>query len=206
MNNISKLISKDTVIVFDLETTGFVPGINSILSIGAVAYQNGLEVSNFYAALKEFEGSECNEGCVQWWRDHREAWQSLRQIAEEPKEVMQRFYNWMLDLPKPHTLAANPSAMDAGLLFWYLHVYCGENAVERLVKRHRCFDIRTAISVLFAVPYSEAERYIAPSEWSEGLVITHNALDDAREQGTMLMNLLRASVGELEMNLEAVGA
>ena len=68
-----------------------------------------------------------------------------------------------------------------------------------LFKRNRALDIRTFIMALFAVPYSEAERSLVPKEWSEGFEITHNALDDAREQGTMLNHLLQACAGELEM-------
>jgi hypothetical protein len=80
-----------------------------------------------------------------------------------------------------------------------LNKFINEEAIQDLFKRNRALDIRTYISAMFGVPYSEAERSVVPPEWSEGHEITHNALDDAREQGTMLMNLMKASAGELEI-------
>jgi hypothetical protein len=130
---------------------------------------------------------------------HLSEWKRIRKESRDPQEVMTEFYDWVADLPKPHTLVANPACFDFSLLNWYLYTYCGENAVNDLFKRHRALDIRTFISAIFAVPYSEAERSLVPAEWSENCEITHNALDDAREQGTMLINLMRASVGELDI-------
>jgi DNA polymerase III epsilon subunit-like protein len=182
----------DTIISFDVESTGFIPGVHSIISLGAVAYINGEEHSHFYAAVKEFPGAKRLKSTMDWWKKHPEEAKRIAQQMEEPEDVFPRFYDWIMSLPVERVLAANPSAFDSALLWWYLHTYCGEEAIGQMFKRHRALDIRTYISALFAVPYSRAERSLVPNEWSENLTITHNALDDAREQGTMLINLIRA--------------
>lgn len=129
-------------------------------------------------------------------------WKHIRKDRRDPAVVMQEFYDWCIALPQPRILAANPSAFDSAFLFWYLNRFINEEAIHDLFKRNRALDIRTFIAALFAVPYSEAERSLVPKSWSEGFEITHNALDDAREQGTMLINLMKASAGELEMSAE----
>lgn len=194
-----RLLTKDTVISFDIETTGLVAGVHSMIALGAVAYRNGVEVGHFYGALKEWDGAERSQGTMDFWMKNLPEWKRIRKESRDTQTVVKEFYDWCIALPQPRILAANPSAFDSAFLFWYLHKFIGENGVQDLFKRNRALDIRTYISVLMAVPYSEAERSLVPKEWSEGFEITHNALDDAREQGTMLVHLMKAAAGELEM-------
>ena len=189
--------NQDTLVSFDLETTGFIPGVHSAISLGAVAYRDGVEIAHFYGAMKEFAGSQRNASTMDWWRKHKTEWMSIRAAQEEPDAVMPRFYQWCKALPGVLTLAANPACFDAGLLWWYLHQYVGEDVINELFKRHRALDIRTYIMAVFNVPYSQAERSLLPNHWSQNQYITHNALDDAREQATVLMNLMRANSGEI---------
>jgi DNA polymerase III alpha subunit (gram-positive type) len=194
-----RLLEKDTVVSFDIETTGLVAGVHSMIALGAVAYRGGKEIGHYCAALDEFDGAERSEGTMAFWMKNLPEWKRIRKERKNPAIVMKEFYDWCIALPQPRVLAANPSAFDSAFLFWYLYKFVGEDAVQDLFKRNRALDIRSYISALFAVPYSEAERSIVPKEWSEGFEITHNALDDAREQGTMLTYLLKASAGELDL-------
>ena len=194
-----KLITTDTIISFDIETTGLVGGTHSMVALGAVAYRDGKEVSDFYGCLKEWEGSERDKDTMLFWAKNRAGWDAMRKLARPPEEVMQEFYDWALALPAPRTLAAWPATFDSAFLFWYLNKFVGIDAVNTLFKQYRALDIRSYVSALFAVPYSEAERRILPPEWKEDLPYTHNALDDARQQGVTLMNILKASAGELEI-------
>jgi DNA polymerase III alpha subunit (gram-positive type) len=193
------LITKDTIISFDIETTGLVCGVHSMIALGAVAYRNGKEVNHFYGCLKEWEGSERNEDTMLFWQRNRAEWDRIRKESRPPEEVINNFITWAESLEAPRTLAAWPATFDSGFLFFYMHKFGGKDVVNRIFKQHRALDIRSFISAIFAVPYSEAERKILPKEWKENLPYTHNALDDARQQGVVLMNVLKASVGELEI-------
>jgi DNA polymerase III alpha subunit (gram-positive type) len=195
----NKVITKDTIISIDIETTGLTVGINSMIALGAVAYRNGVEIAHFYGALQEDPDTERSAGTMEFWQKNLAEWKRIRKEARPPADVMNEFVTWVDSLPGPHVLAGNPSAFDSGFIFHYLHKFVGEEVVGQLFKRSRALDIRTFIAALFGVPYSEAERTICPEEWTESLPYTHNALDDARNQGVLLMHLLKASVGELEM-------
>lgn len=187
---------KDTIISFDVETTGMIPGYHSVISIGAVAWRDGKEVGSFHGCMKEWNGSSRSEDTMLWWRKHKDEWMNIRSQQEEPKVVMNRFYDWCMTFPGERTLAANPACFDAALMWWYFHTYCGEDAITTAFKRHRALDIRTLIAAVFNVPYSEAERSLLPAHWAEKQFITHNALDDARQQGYVLHHLMRANAGE----------
>jgi hypothetical protein len=170
-----------------------------MIALGAVAYRGGKEIDHFYGSMLEWDGAERSQGTMEFWMKNLAEWKRIRKDSRDPATVIQEFYDWCIELPQPRVLAANPSAFDSAFLFWYLNKYINETAINDLFKRNRALDIRTYISAMFAVPYSEAERSLVPKEWSEGFEITHNALDDAHEQGTMLMNLMKASAGELEI-------
>lgn len=187
----------DTLISFDIETTGFIPGYHSIISLGAVAWKDGKEVSSFYGCMKEWNGSTRSNSTMNWWKkDHKDEWMAIRSQQEEPEEVMGRFYEWCMSFKGERTLAANPACFDTALLWWYLHTYVGEDAITQMFKRHRALDIRTYIAAVFNVPYSEAERSLLPAHWSEKQYITHNALDDARQQATVLNHLMKVNAGD----------
>ena len=134
-----------------------------------------------------------------FWSRNRAEWDRIRKASRPPEEVMQEFFEWASALQAPRTLAAWPATFDAAFLFWYLSKFVSSTAVNDLFKQYRALDIRSYVSALFAVPYSEAERRILPNEWKENLPYTHNALEDARQQGVTLMNILKASAGELEL-------
>lgn len=195
----NNLLTKDTIISFDIETTGLAAGIHSMIALGAVAYRNGKEIASFYGALQEWEGSERSKGTMEFWQKNKAEWDRIRKEARPPADVMKEFVAWVDALPSPKVLAANPVAFDSSFLFWYLSAYIDDEIVSKLFYRTRALDIRTYIAAMFGVPYSEAERSIVPQEWNESLPYTHNALDDARQQGVMLMNMLKANAGEMEM-------
>lgn len=187
---------KDTIISVDIETTGLAAGIHSMIALGAVAYRDGKEVSSFYASLKEWEGSTRSEDTMKFWGRNQTEWNKIQKEARDPQTVMEEFYNWVGSLPAPRVVAGNPAVFDCTFLYWYLSVFVGEEAVNKLFDRIRALDIRTYIAAFMGVPYSEAERKLIPNEWKENLPYTHNALDDARQQGVVLMNMLRANSGE----------
>ena len=130
---------------------------------------------------------------------NRAKWDAMRKEQRPPEEVMPEFYAWVNSLEGPHTLAGWPSCFDSSFLFWYLHTFVSSTAVQELFTQCRALDIRSYIAALLAIPYSEAERRILPEEWKENLPYTHEALNDARQQGVIFMNVLKANAGELEL-------
>jgi DNA polymerase III epsilon subunit-like protein len=95
----NRLLTKDTLIVFDVETTGLIAGYHSMIQLGAVAYRNGKEISHFVGSLKEVPGFARSEGTMQFWNQHLSGWKAIRATAEDPASVMKRFYEWAIELP-----------------------------------------------------------------------------------------------------------
>lgn len=191
----AKPLHTDTIISVDVETTGHIPGPYSMLSLGAVALVDGKEHSHFYAKLKELPKSRRQPSTMDFWKQFPKQWAEATSDQHEPAEVMNAFNDWIISLPGTvwtKVFAANPTSYDAGFIWYYMNRYVEEATMERAFKRFRVIDIRTVISDIFDVEYSKAGRDLIPPEWSEGQAITHNALEDAREQAAVLVNLLAA--------------
>jgi len=188
---------QDTLIIFDVETTGFIPGVHSVIALGAVSYRDGVEIGSFYGAMKEFKGSIRDAETMAFWKKNREEWDKIVAIQEEPSVVMNDFADWCADHEGPLTLAANPACFDAAWLWWYLYRYTGPDTVTQLFRRHHALDVRSYIAAVLNVPYSKAERKLLPPEWAEEHQYTHNALDDARQLGAVLKNLMKANANQL---------
>ena len=103
-----KILTKDTIISFDIQTTGLVAGTHSMIALGAAAYRNGIEINHFYSALKEFKGSERDADTMLFWQRNRKEWDQIRKDQRPAEDVMQEFYDWAMTLPEPRTFAANP--------------------------------------------------------------------------------------------------
>ena len=147
-----KLLTNDTIISIDIETTGLTAGIHSMIELGAVAYRNGKELSSFSGAMKEWQGSERSIETMRdfWMVKNRTVWDRIRKESRPPEDVMKEFGEWLDSLPGPLVLAGNPACFDSGFLFFYMHKFLGEKSVGKYFRRSRALDIRTFITALFA--------------------------------------------------------
>ncbi len=57
---------------------------------------------------------------------------------------------------------------------------------------HSALDMKTFAMVLLGKEYREASKRNMPKEWFDPLPHTHQALDDAVEQGALFCNMLAA--------------
>lgn len=183
-------MSSDTIISIDLETTGLVPGVHSILSLGAVSYIDRKEHSSFYQKIDEALFYR-DPAAMKFWEKHPDQYLEARKDPKDPFIVMGDFSKWVEKQPKPRILAANPAAADAGFLWYYLHTFCESGTIEKLFGRQRVLDIRSILSVVLNKDYSKSDRDAIPDSWSDGFKINHVAIDDAREQGAVLMHALK---------------
>jgi len=185
----------DTLVVLDWETTGLIPGPFSAISLGAVAVVNGAEHSEFYTNILELPGAKRQRSTMEFWSHHQERWNDTLVNPKPPAEAMGSFVEWILKLPgtnKTRVFAANPASFESCFLMYYLYRYLPEDYFAQAFNRVRVLDIRTMVAMLFGKDFSRAERSLIPAEWTEGLKITHNALDDAREQARVLVHLANA--------------
>ena len=85
-------------------------------------------------------------------------------------------------------MVGQPAAYDFMWIYWYLQSYCNESPFG-----HSALDAKTYAMALLKRPYRDCVKNALPKEWHDDLPHTHVAIDDAREQGAMFINMLRAN-------------
>lgn len=110
-------------IMVDVETDGPIPGDFSMLAIGAVVVEPGLDrtfktylrpISDRYEPEALAIGGFTREGCLTW--------------TEDPQEMMEDFAEWVdgLGITKPIFIADN-NGFDWSFVNWYFHHFVGRN-------------------------------------------------------------------------------
>lgn len=114
----------------DVEADGRIPGLSSMLSLGAVAFivdNTGYrQLSVFEKNLVELRGAEPDPKVMEWWKGFPDAWARCRANAEHPEIVMPAFLNWIKNLSEPSSIIAYPAAFDFMFIHWYLFSFTGE--------------------------------------------------------------------------------
>jgi len=171
----------------DVETNGAIPGIHAMLSLASVAFdEEGNERDSFTINLHELEGSCADEKTMRWWSDNSEAYAQTRQKCVPPDVAMTHYYDWLMGLKSYGKLVfiAYPVAFDFMWVSWYLHRFIGQSPLG-----HNGIDIRSYAMALFKKSYSDSGKEHYPREWFDNLTLTHRAIDDARMQGRMFINM-----------------
>ncbi len=178
----------------DIETDGFVPGVNSMLSFGSAAFSDeGELVDTFEANLARLPGAEQNPVTMEWWAQFPEAWEKTRRDPRAPETVMPEYVGWLRALPGKPAFVGYPATFDFPFIAWYLARFAGDNPFG-----FAAIDIKTyAMAVLRRRHFHASNKQTLPGRWFEpGLAHTHVALDDAIEQGYLFMNMRREHLAQ----------
>ena len=178
----------------DVETNGPCPGIHSMLQFGAVFFDYyGNEFDFAIFNLHEIEGGVADEDTMNWWMDQEKrnpgSWSSMREFCVTPTYAMQSFTDQVLK-HKNKTKASPvvvgyPSGFDFTWLYWYLHKYTGDSCVG-----FSALDMKSFAMARLGLDFRASTKRSFPKSWfSKDLPHTHNALDDAREQGHMFLKM-----------------
>lgn len=181
----------DSVYVsLDIETNGSYPIENSMLSLGAVAYDWRGEQGFFYRKIQPIPGSAPNAETMIWWQQFPDEWAEANKDPESPEKVFNDYLDWIKGIAKgrPIVHAATPSAWDGYWVYYYLMRFAGESP-----SKHRCLDIRTLCMIATDYEYHDAHPHKAAQFFGirQGKGEQHNALFDAREQGKVMMKCLK---------------
>ncbi|MGK0351862.1 MAG: hypothetical protein ACJAYX_002543 [Planctomycetota bacterium] len=180
-------MSEEIFVSTDIEADGPIPGPNSMLSFASVALRSDKTViSEFTANLQVLPDSQPHPRTTLWWEGFPEALAKARENPEDPAEVMPRYVKWVRRLPGRVVMVGLPAAYDFMWIYWYLQRFCNESPFG-----HSALDVKTYAMAMLKNPYRDCVKHALPKEWSDDLPHTHVALDDAREQGAMFINMLR---------------
>lgn len=184
---------KEIYISIDVETNGPIPGINSMLSLGAAAFIEGEEfpVSTYSVNLQTLVDSKPDPATMDWWTSQpKEIWEACRKDPKSCKYAMAEFSNWVEAIAGLHNAkpvaVAYPSGFDFMFVYWYLIRF-----TDRSPFSFSCIDIKSVAFSLLGKDFRECNKRNWKKEWLSDHPHTHVAVDDAIEQGHSFMQMLK---------------
>jgi hypothetical protein len=170
----------------DIEADGPIPGPHSMLSFASAAYTADKQLLGTWSAnLHTLPGAQGHPETMAWWQTQPKAWAATRQNLRDPAEALPEYVRWLESLPGKPVFVGFPAAYDFLLVYWYLIRFAGRSPFS-----HSALDIKTFAMALLRVDYREASKRRMPPRWFPDLPHTHQALDDALEQGALFCNML----------------
>jgi hypothetical protein len=188
-----KLEETDLYISADVETDGPIPGKYSMLSFGlsCVATYDGSEFrriaadgTTLYKELRPISRAFDPEALAVNGLDRN----ALKSRGEFPAAAMREAFYWVRSVAggRRPVVVAYPASFDWMWLYWYFVNFTEEGSPFGF---SGCLDIKTMLAIKVGTPLSRASKSQLPPELAPTLLHTHNALDDAKEQGELFANL-----------------
>jgi hypothetical protein len=171
----------------DVESDGPIPGPHSMLSFASAAYRPDKTLVGTYSAnLHTLPGAQGHPDTMAWWKTQPQAWEAARKDLQDPAVVMPAYAAWLKGLPGRPVFVAYPAGFDFLFVYWYLIRFAGESPFS-----HSALDVKTYAMALLRREYRDSVKRNMPRRWFDaGLPHTHQALDDAIEQGALFCNML----------------
>lgn len=162
----------------DIEADGPVPGLNSMLSLGAAAFNGeGHQLQTFSMNLEQLPEAKEDRDTMEWWAKRPEDWRIARDQPWPPSVVMPAFRDWLFALrPGYFICVAKPAGFDFAYISYYLHRFAGVNPFGFF-----CLDIASFWQGMGKAKVKFDKTGLRP----------HVALDDAIEQGRLFAALLK---------------
>ena len=166
-----------------------------MLSLGAVALlPSGKEVGSFEVNLELLEGAVGHPDTMAWWATQGPAWAACRTDLKSPVVGMTAFVTWVNEVSASNNATpvcvAYPAGFDFLFVYWYMIKFAGKSPFS-----FSCQDMKSYASAILKLPYRKATKKNMPKAWFKGLPPhTHVAIDDAREQGMLFINMLKSNV------------
>ncbi|AYV78094.1 MAG: hypothetical protein Edafosvirus5_12 [Edafosvirus sp.] len=179
---------------FDIEADGEVPVKNSMLSIGIVFFEpDGKEIKSYQRNLLPLSDRVQDPKCMsEFWSKHPESWKFVTSNQIDAKDFVKELEDILTTLNKTYDISfvAHPAAYDWQWLKSYYELFKSESAPNL------GFSARCASTLFWT--YCKQNNIISKKDLEEfrktlsaGFTLTHNPEDDAREQGTVFINLCK---------------
>lgn len=181
--------TEEIYISTDIECDGLIPGLHSMLSIGAAAFTPQSELlDTFTVNLAPLPDCAPLPQTMAWWRDFPEAWARCTHDPQPPAEAMEGYVRWVDGLPGTPVFVAYPAVFDFSFINYYLARF-----LRRSPFGFSALDVRSYAMALTGSSFGAATKSRMPAEWLPDRPHTHVALDDALEQGEWFCRMLIAS-------------
>lgn len=184
----------------DCESNGPVPGLYSMLSIGAVAFNSqGEEIAEFSVNLEPLPDAQEHPETMNFWKSQPEAWAVVNQNKVRPILATKQFDVWLRKLPGPITVICWPTSFDFPFVHYYLVRFTGESYIG-----HTALDIKSLAAAVVGKYSRTVGKKDLLAEHKPKTKHTHVAVEDAREQGEIFF-MLRAELEKRRQEAENRG-
>ena len=179
----------------DIEANGPCPGLFSMLSFGLAAFTLDKQlVGTFSRNLDLLDGADVDERTMTWWAqpEQAEAYEKSRENTISPRGAMVECKSWLDDMRRfgRPLICGAPSGFDFTFMYYYFQRFLGESPIG-----FASLDLRSYAAAVMKRQYRHVGKRQYPAEWiDENVPHTHVALDDAIEQGCILINMMRANL------------
>jgi hypothetical protein len=166
-----------------------------MLSFGLAAFTIDKElVATFSRNLELLDGAEVDERTSTWWAqpEQAEAYKRSRESLTSPRAAMVDSKVWLDDVRRfgRPIICGAPSGFDFTFMYYYFQRFLGESPIG-----FASLDLRSYAAAVLKRQYRHVGKRQYPPEWiDENLPHTHVALDDAIEQGCILINIIRSNL------------
>jgi len=185
----------DTLYIsIDIEADGPIPGVYSMLSLGAAAFRRGgpverIPLKTFKRNLLPLPEARQDPETMAWWKTQPDAWKATTEGAIDPAVALQDFAEWLRHWnPRDLVIVGYPVTFDFQWVYWYWWKFIGVKPPFGF----QGLDIKTLAMTAIRCEYKQATKRNMPKKWFEGAPKhTHDALDDAIGQGILFLNILK---------------
>lgn len=184
---LGRIIVREKILIsIDAEFTGRMPGVNSMISLGAVAYtQAGKEISSFKVNIAELAGSLREKETMEWWSTQPLAWATATIDPKTPRSGMIFFANWLIRLPGNPKLMGWPLPVDFMYIKWYYENFVGEAPFG-----FDGIDIKSFAMGKLDLSIDEISRSLVRKRLGiPNRAYSHDPCDDARDQAELYFGL-----------------
>jgi hypothetical protein len=182
---------EEVYISVDVEADGRVPGLSSMLSLGAVAITLDKVVDGkFSCNFKLLDGAWPHPKVQEFWHNNKDAYDATRRETVAPEVGTAMLANWLTHVAGSRRafFVGYPAVYDYKWLDYYTERFLGENPFGH----SRAIDVRSfAWSAMAKTAFSHTSKRFYPKGWAEKLPHTHIAVDDALGQAVLFINMLR---------------
>ncbi len=162
-----------------------------MLSFGLAAFTLEKKlVGTFSRNLELLDGADLDERTMKWWAEpeQAEAYTKSREHLVSPRGAMVDCKSWLDEMRafgRPIVCGA-PSGFDFTFMYYYFQRFLGESPIG-----FASLDLRSYAAAVMKRQYRHVGKRQYPAEWIDDLPHTHVALDDAIEQGCIIINMIR---------------
>ena len=178
-------------VMVDIEASGPVPGLYSMLSFGAAAFDIDKNLlGTFSRNLELLPNAIEHKDTMEFWNkneSNRKAYAATRVDVVNPVDAMKDFAVFLSVLPGTPIFAGYPALYDFKWIDYYFHAFYGSNPFSF----SRGVDLKSYAWALLGGNLADCHKKNMPKEWFDDFPHTHIAIDDATEQGCLMINVLR---------------